>query len=237
MIELVVRRVRPEEEDQLRTWFLQLQGPRRDEALRTLREEGIRHETAVLLDGRDGPLLVYAMETDDMEHARAVADTSQHPVDAEHRAVLRRALLPGEVSVDRPLDLRLAGRIAALHHVELWTTDLPAVEDGWHWLLCSLGWVAGAQFPGGRTWTAPDGSYLVLEQSPDVTGSHDRRRAGLNHLALTCSGRETLDALREGASSHGWTELFADAYSHAGGEQHTAVFLENPQGFEVEVVS
>lgn len=237
MIELVVRRVRPEEEEALREWFLQLRGPRRDEALGTLREEGIRHETAVLLAGPDGPLLVYAMESDDIDHARAVAGASSHEVDALHRAVLKRTLLPGDVTVEPLLDLRLPVSRAAVHHVELWTTDLSAVQDGWHWLLTALGWVAGAAFAGGRTWTAPDGSYLVLEQSPDVTAAHDRTRAGLNHLALTCSGRELLDELRQGASSHGWTELFADAYPHAGGERHTALFLENAQGFEVEVVA
>lgn len=48
--------------------------------------------------------------------------------------------------------------------------------------------------------------------------------------------RARLDALREDASAHGWRELFADRYPHAGGEQHTALFLENAEGFEVEIV-
>jgi hypothetical protein len=30
--------------------------------------------------------------------------------------------------------------------------------------------------------------------------------------------------------------MFADRYPHAGGEQHTALYLENSEGFEVEVV-
>ena len=65
---------------------------------------------------------------------------------------------------------------------------------------------------------------------------YDRMRAGVNHLAVTCDDRATLDRMRAESSSHGWHELFADRYPHAGGDQHTALFLENSEGFEVEVV-
>ena len=30
--------------------------------------------------------------------------------------------------------------------------------------------------------------------------------------------------------------MFADKYPHAGGPEHTALFLENSEGFEVEIV-
>lgn len=126
---------------------------------------------------------------------------------------------------------------SAFHHVELWTRDLAAVEDGWRWLLTTLGWTVGDSWPGGRTWTHPDGTYLVLEESADVNGGHDRRRAGMNHLAVNCGGRGVLDSLRARASSNGWQELFADKYPNAGGWSHTALFLENTEGFEVEVVA
>lgn len=39
------------------------------------------------------------------------------------------------------------------------------------------------------------------------------------------------------AHEHGWQELFADKYPHAGGPTHTALFLENTEGFEVELVA
>jgi hypothetical protein len=126
----------------------------------------------------------------------------------------------------------------ALHHVELWTADLAAVEDSWRWLLTTIGWSDGDTWNGGRTWRHPDGTYLVLEQSGDVVGTgHDRLRPGLNHLAMNCSGREVLDSLRAEAAAHAWCELFSDRYPHAGGAAHTALFLENAQGFEVEIVS
>lgn len=126
----------------------------------------------------------------------------------------------------------------ALHHVGLWTTDLAEVEEGWRWLLTGLGWSDGDTWAEGRTWMHPDGTYLVLEQSPDVKDAlHDRLRAGLNHLAVNCPSVDILDLLRGQADAHGWRELFADRYPHAGGSSHTALFLENIQGFEVELVA
>ena len=38
-------------------------------------------------------------------------------------------------------------------------------------------------------------------------------------------------------AAHGWTELFADAYPHAGGPDHVALYLANAEGFEVELVA
>jgi catechol 2,3-dioxygenase-like lactoylglutathione lyase family enzyme len=127
-----------------------------------------------------------------------------------------------------------------VHHIELWTADLAAVEPAWHWLLTTLRWelrlVEG--WDAGRTWHHATGAYVVLEQSPAVVGDrHDRMRPGLNHLALRVADRAALDALRADAPAHGWTELFADAYPHAGGPDHTALYLENAEGFEVELVT
>ena len=36
---------------------------------------------------------------------------------------------------------------------------------------------------------------------------------------------------------HGWTPLFADRYPWAGGPEHYAAYLENTDGFEVELVA
>ena len=125
-----------------------------------------------------------------------------------------------------------------VHHIELWTTDLHASVASFDWLLPLLGWQAqhDPDWPQGRTWTHPSGIYVVLEESPAITGPHDRMRAGLNHLAFRAKDRTLLDGLQRQCSSHGWTELFADKYPHAGGPEHTALFLENSEGFEVEIV-
>ncbi len=124
--------------------------------------------------------------------------------------------------------------IRALHHLDLWVSDPEAASGQWAWLLGELGWEAADDE---RSWAHPDGTYFFLERSPDqVDEPHDRLRPGVNHLALTCEDRPLLDRLRAESSEHGWHELYADRYPHAGGEQHTALYLENSEGFEVEVV-
>mgnify|MGYP001405739428 CR=1 FL=1 len=127
-----------------------------------------------------------------------------------------------------------------VHHIELWTHDLVGVVGSFDWLLTNLGWrdEPNRDWPQGRIWRHAQGVYVVLEQSSDVSDSrHDRLRPGLNHLALRGRDREHLDWLRARCGSHGWSELFADRYPHAGGPEHTALFLENAQGFEIEIVA
>lgn len=122
----------------------------------------------------------------------------------------------------------------AVHHLDLWVVDQAAAADEWGWLLGELDWEVDLPH---QSWQHPDGTYLFLECSPDQADEpHDRMRPGLNHLALTVEERTTLDRIRAESSAHGWHELFADRYPHAGGEEHTALYLENSEGFEVEVV-
>jgi len=78
----------------------------------------------------------------------------------------------------------------------------------------------------------------VVEQSRDLSGTeHDRRRPGLNHLALSAASREKVDAIVDKAAGNGWTLMFADRHPHAGGPQHYAAFLHNEDGYEVEIVA
>jgi catechol-2,3-dioxygenase len=122
----------------------------------------------------------------------------------------------------------------SIHHLDLWVGDPLLAADEWGWLLGELEWEIDIE---GSSWVHPDGTYVFLEHSSDqVDGPHDRMRAGLNHLALQAESRERLDRLRAESSAHGWHELFADRYPHAGGEDHVALYVENSEGFEVEVV-
>lgn len=126
-----------------------------------------------------------------------------------------------------------------MHHIELWTRDHEVSGPPFDWLLTHLGWSSelDADWPQGRTWHHVSGVYVVLEASPDMTGPHERTRAELNHFALRIGSREQLDDLRVQCVRHGWRELFADRYPHAGGPEHTALFIENVEGFEVEIVA
>ncbi|WP_372461889.1 VOC family protein [Antribacter soli] len=125
----------------------------------------------------------------------------------------------------------------ALHHVELWVPDLARAERSWGWLLTTLGYAPFQSWEHGRSWRLGP-TYVVVEQSPAlVSGTHERLRPGLNHLAFHGGSRADVDALVEAASGHGWALLFPDRHPHAGGPDHYAAYLEDEDGYEVEIVA
>ncbi|SDY21436.1 Catechol 2,3-dioxygenase [Micromonospora pattaloongensis] len=124
-----------------------------------------------------------------------------------------------------------------LHHVEVWVPDLQRAVTSWEWLLRQLGYTEYQNWPAGRSWQLGP-TYIVVEQSPALSGpDHDRCRPGLNHLAFHIGSTELVDALTAQAPQHGWTLLFADRHPYAGGKNHYAAYLENADGFEVELVA
>ncbi|WP_356815667.1 glyoxalase [Arthrobacter sp. Bi26] len=81
-------------------------------------------------------------------------------------------------------------------------------------------------------------TYIVVEQSPDLSGTvHERTAPGLNHLAFSAGTREHVDAMAGESHSHGWAELFPEKYPHAGGPGHFAAYLVNTDGYEVELIA
>lgn len=124
------------------------------------------------------------------------------------------------------------------HHVELWVVDFTGAEPRWAWLLEELGWPRLDAWRGGASWGRHTTGYLVIEQSPDVRDApHDRLRPGMNHLALWAASTDAVDRLWAAAPDHGWRKVFADRHPYAGGDAHYAAFLEDDDGFEVEVVA
>ena len=125
----------------------------------------------------------------------------------------------------------------AIHHFDLWVQDPATAVPEWSWLFAACGWEVDFAEETSGSWKHPDGTYAFLERSPDLLDErHDRLRPGINHLAFTVPDLAVLDALRSGAPGHGWSELYADKYPHAGGDDHTALYLESSESFEVEVV-
>jgi Family of unknown function (DUF6176) len=103
MLRVVIRSVKPGRTEVLRQWLQEVGGPRREEALATLVEEGCTHEQAVLIEGKDGPVIVYVMEVEDVEASQQAARTSPHAIDADHRRVMEEAVgdpVPSEVLLD-----------------------------------------------------------------------------------------------------------------------------------------
>lgn len=124
-----------------------------------------------------------------------------------------------------------------LHHIEIWVPDLEEASRSWGWLLERLGLALTGKWAEGRTW-ASEGAYLTLTTSPNLSSpQHDRRRAGLNHLAFWGGTRDEVDSLVAEAPDHGWAPLYQDRYPHAGGPGHYAGWVENAQGFKIEIVA
>jgi hypothetical protein len=69
-----------------------------------------------------------------------------------------------------------------VHHVELWVPDLHRALASLGWLLEALGYTLFQCWDGGRSWRLGP-TYLVIEQSPDLSAEQHDRRPGLNHLA------------------------------------------------------
>ena len=131
-------------------------------------------------------------------------------------------------------------RSGPLHHIELWVPDLARAEASWGWLLTRLGAEPYQTWEHGRSWrwdAAGGGAYVVLEQSPAMTGDrHERRSPGLNHLAFWVGSPADLYDVVAEAAAHGWTLMFADRHPFAGGPAHHAAYLEDADGYEVELV-
>ncbi|MET7399198.1 VOC family protein [Dactylosporangium sp. NPDC005572] len=124
-----------------------------------------------------------------------------------------------------------------LHHVELWVPDLERAVASWGWLLTELGYEPFQDWPAGRSWRHGP-TYIVVERSPALSAdAHDRMRPGLNHLAFHVGDRARLDEVVLQAPAHGWRLLFADRHPFAGGPEHCAGYLEDRDGFEVELVA
>ena len=129
------------------------------------------------------------------------------------------------------------GTRGAVHHVELWVSDLRPAAATWGWLLAALGYQLEKTWDAGRSWRLGE-TYIVLERGPDVLpGAHERCRPGLNHLAFHAGAESEVEDLAREALGHGWTVMFADRHPHAGGPDHYAAYLENDDGFEVELVA
>ena len=124
-----------------------------------------------------------------------------------------------------------------LHHVELWVPDLARAAQSWGWLLGELGYEVYQDWAAGRSWRLDD-AYVVVEQSPALSaGRHERTRPGLNHLAFHAGSRLEVDRLVHAGPDHGWTLMFSDRHPWAGGPDHYAAYMEDADGFEVELVA
>jgi hypothetical protein len=77
-------RLRPGCLNRAREWAAEI-NRRSDEALATLRDEGVFIESAFLDRTSEGDFLIYFMRALDFDRAKEVAAQSPHPIDAFHK--------------------------------------------------------------------------------------------------------------------------------------------------------
>ncbi|MCY7405663.1 MAG: hypothetical protein LH475_13750 [Cryobacterium sp.] len=75
----------------------------------------------------------------------------------------------------------------SLHHVELRVTDLHTALPAWQWLLAEFGYDELQSWADGTSWKL-GATCIVLERSAHPL-RHDRRQAGLSHLAFHARDR------------------------------------------------
>jgi hypothetical protein len=59
----------------------------------------------------------------------------------------------------------------------------------------------------------------------------------INHLAFHVEDAAAAEKLVIEAAQHGWSLMFPELHPHVGGDQHYAAYLENDDGFEIELVA
>jgi hypothetical protein len=82
------------------------------------------------------------------------------------------------------------------------------------------------------------GTGIVIEQSPDMVPGmlYSRLRPGMNHLAFSVESADTIATILEGGPEHGWTRFGTDP-RHPMPAQVTSAYLEDRDGFEVELIA
>jgi len=143
----------------------------------------------------------------------------------------------GQPKASRPI-IAVHAVAVTIHHLELWVPDLVRAERSWGWLLGRLGYEPFRSWDRGRSWRLHR-TYVVVEQSPDMVPDmlHSRFRPGMNHVAFHAGSVAVVDGMTADGPANGWTPMFADRFPHAGGPEQYATYLEDPDGFEVEIVA
>ncbi|MCC3356161.1 VOC family protein [Bacillus sp. REN16] len=125
-----------------------------------------------------------------------------------------------------------------LHHVEIYVSNLEKSKEFWGWFLKELGYKKYQEWDSGISWKYGE-TYLVFvqveERFSDVP--YHRCRVGLNHLAFHAQSKGHVDKVRKLIQEKGIPILYADRTPYAGGEDHYALYFEDPDRIKVELVA
>lgn len=125
-----------------------------------------------------------------------------------------------------------------IHHIELNVSNLEKSIEFWGWFLEELGYQPFQNWDEGKSWRK-DETFLVFVQTKDrflLEGYH-RGHIGLNHLAFQAGSKQQVDSLTKQLQDRGIEILYQNRHPFAGGEQHYAVFFEDPDRIKVELIA
>ncbi|UOQ48949.1 VOC family protein [Gracilibacillus caseinilyticus] len=125
-----------------------------------------------------------------------------------------------------------------IHHNELYVSDLKSSLTFWGWFLEELGYESFQSWDSGHSWKM-GGTYIVFVQAEErfMDISYHRCRVGLNHLAFHASSRQHVDDMTRQLEQKGLKILYTDKHPFAGGNDHYAVYFEDPDRIKVELVA
>ncbi len=125
-----------------------------------------------------------------------------------------------------------------LHHIEINVSDLKASHEFWGWLLEELEYSLYQEWEKGFSYRKNE-AYLVFVQTQErfLDVGYHRSRVGLNHLAFHAASREQVDHMTEKLKQRHVPILYLDRHPFAGGENHYAVFFEDPDRIKVELAA
>jgi catechol 2,3-dioxygenase-like lactoylglutathione lyase family enzyme len=101
-----------------------------------------------------------------------------------------------------------------------------------------MGYEPFQEWESGRSWRLGD-MYIVFVQAETrfLDIPYHRGRVGLNHLAFHATSRHHVDEITRKLRDRGVTILYADKHPFAGGEDHFAVYFEDPDRMKIELVA
>lgn len=125
-----------------------------------------------------------------------------------------------------------------LHHIEVYVSDIEKTKQFWSWFLEELGYAPFQRWESGQSWKL-DKTYIVFVQAEDrfLDIPYHRSRVGLNHLAFHASSRREVDDMTKKLKEMGITILYEKDHPFAGGNDHYAIYFEDPDRIKVELVA
>lgn len=124
------------------------------------------------------------------------------------------------------------------HHIEINVHDLEKSRFFYDWLMPELGYTLFQRWDKGFSYKNGT-AYLVFTQTeePYKEIPFHRKRSGLNHLAFWAKSRAHIEHLRVQLKKKNISFLYEDRFPFAGGDNHYALFFEDPDRIKIEIVA